>query len=358
MFYSSIIGRVIRKTHLQPSIEDYEHLLNLHPDGVDCPCTRISIPYNTFVTQLKVDLYHQACTTDVIERTLIMGSIIDPATTYTNRINFQSWRFSFIDGLNRLCHLAQDSITNDIEAFLASTMLTYQLIPRIQFDNEMNITLNRVKLSTPIAFTRILELLRLISQANALIDVFSLSWNFVMTENSQGTNASFVSVSTNQYTTCSCATERSCSMPAQLVFPNGTSYYTFRDDQTLGRDYGSNENSTGFPPSVIAVIVISSILCFVTCLSCCIHSQQRQNVPDDYGNSDPTIITNLYQQQALRRPVRVILMRPINNVGVAPQSQVFPSIYEGSPPSYEVATGNLSQMHQLSPPSSVTARTK
>ncbi|CAF4287047.1 unnamed protein product [Rotaria sp. Silwood2] len=228
MFYSSIIGRVIRKTHLQPSIEDYEHLLNLHPDGVDCPCTRISIPYNTFVTQLKVDLYHQACTTDVIERTLIMGSIIDPATTYTNRINFQSWRFSFIDGLNRLCHLAEDSITNDIEAFLASTMLTYQLIPRIQFDNEMNITLNRVKLSTPIAFTRILELLRLISQANALIDVFSLSWNFVMTENSQGTNASFVSVSTNQYTTCSCATERSCSMPAQLVFPNGTSYYTFR----------------------------------------------------------------------------------------------------------------------------------
>ncbi|CAF3331713.1 unnamed protein product [Rotaria sp. Silwood1] len=344
MFYSSIIGRVIRKTYLQPSIEDYEHLLNLHPDGVDCPCTRISIPYNTFVIQLEVKSYHQACTTDVIEQTLIMGSIFEPSTTYTNRVDFQSWRFSFVDGLQRLCRLAEDSITNDIQAFLASTMLVYQLIPRTQFDSEMNVTLNRVKLATPVAFTRILDLLRLTIHGNALIDVFSLSWNMVMAENSQDTNVSFVSISTNQYTKCSCITERSCSMAAQLFLPNDTSYYTFQDDQTLERDYGLQEHSTGLPPAIIAIIVISAILCFAACLSCCIRSQQHQRAPVDYVNSDHTTIANPYQLQDVRSPARIVLVRPINNVGAAPHSQVLPSIYEGPPPSYDVATGSLSSL--------------
>ncbi|CAF3472806.1 unnamed protein product [Rotaria sp. Silwood1] len=440
MFYSSIIGRVIRKTYLQPSIEDYEHLLNLHSDGVDCPCTRISIPYNTFVIQLEVKSYHQVCTTDVIERTLIMGSIFEPSTTYTNRVDFQSWRFSFVDGLQRLCRLAEDSITNDIQAFLASTMLVYQLIPRTQFDSEMNVTLNRVKLATPVAFTRILDLLRLTIHGNALIDVFSLSWNMVMAENSQDTNVSFVSISTNQYTKCSCITERSCSMAAQLFLPNDTSYYTFQGlvlgcflletvlqsslscfysmtcikefrkvmnfhypadleqwsnetgnpimldaaatrfsvtdtiemmaynmfieswttnvsyenlfyacapkqyDQTLERDYGLQEHSTGLPPAIIAIIVISAILCFAACLSCCIRSQQHQRAPVDYVNSDHTTIANPYQLQDVRSPARIVLVRPINNVGAAPHSQVLPSIYEGPPPSYDVATGSLSSL--------------
>ncbi|CAF4796950.1 unnamed protein product [Rotaria sp. Silwood1] len=244
----------------------------------------------------------------------------------------------------RLCRLAEDSITNDIQAFLASTMLVYQLIPRTQFDSEMNVTLNRVKLATPVAFTRILDLLRLTIHGNALIDVFSLSWNMVMAENSQDTNVSFVSISTNQYTKCSCITERSCSMAAQLFLPNDTSYYTFQDDQTLERDYGLQEHSTGLPPAIIAIIVISAILCFAACLSCCIRSQQHQRAPVDYVNSDHTTIANPYQLQDVRSPARIVLVRPINNVGAAPHSQVLPSIYEGPPPSYDVATGSLSSL--------------
>ncbi|CAF0761435.1 unnamed protein product [Rotaria sp. Silwood1] len=256
----------------------------------------------------------------------------------------------------RLCRLAEDSITNDIQAFLASTMLVYQLIPRTQFDSEMNVTLNRVKLATPVAFTRILDLLRLTIHGNALIDVFSLSWNMVMAENSQDTNVSFVSISTNQYTKCSCITERSCSMAAQLFLPNDTSYYTFQDDQTLERDYGLQEHSTGLPPAIIAIIVISAILCFAACLSCCIRSQQHQRASVDYVNSDHATIANPYQLQDVRSPARIVLVRPINNVGAAPHSQVLPSIYEGPPPSYDAATGSLSSIHHPSLPPPFTAR--
>ncbi|CAF0933947.1 unnamed protein product [Rotaria sordida] len=128
------------------------------------------------------------------------------------------------------------------------------------------------------------------------------------------------------------------------------------DNQTSGRGHGSYEYSTSLPPAIIAFIVISLMLCFVACLSCYMHSQQRQrHVHVSCINSNPTSITSSHQLQALRGSVRVIYMRSMNNVGVAPQSQVFPSIYEAPPPSYEVATGNLPSIHQSPPPPPVTA---
>ncbi|CAF1951377.1 unnamed protein product [Rotaria magnacalcarata] len=244
LFYSSITGCILLKTTLNPSIIDYENLLQLRGDDIECPCTRISIPYKAFVTQLNISLYHQVYTLDAIRRTLTTGSIIDGGTAFVNRADFRSGRFEFIKGLDMLCNLAKDSLNHDIEAFLASTILLYQLIPRTQFDSEMNITLDLMKLTTPVAFTRILELFRLTSYGNASIGILSLSWNFLSTDNTQNINTSFLTVSINEYTTCSCATTRSCSMPTQLCFTNGTSYYTFKglvlDCFLLGTILGSS----------------------------------------------------------------------------------------------------------------------
>ncbi|CAF4218216.1 unnamed protein product, partial [Rotaria socialis] len=139
----------------------YENLLQLPRDDIECPCIKISIPYKVFVAQLNISLYHQVCTMDVIRRTLTTGGIIDGGTTFFNRADFRSERFEFIKGLDRLCNLAKDSLSHDIETFQALTMLLYQLIPRTQFDSEMNITLDRMKLTASVAFTRILELFRL-----------------------------------------------------------------------------------------------------------------------------------------------------------------------------------------------------
>ncbi len=74
LFYTVVIERSVTKTHMRPSVMDYEHLLKLYSDGVNCPCTRISIPYNEFVIELRINAFHQACSTNVIRLVVATGT--------------------------------------------------------------------------------------------------------------------------------------------------------------------------------------------------------------------------------------------------------------------------------------------
>lgn len=73
LFYNAIVERSVTQTYPSPSIADYEHLLNLYPDNVNCPCTYLAIPYDNFVTDLRVGVFHQACSTNVISNILLAG---------------------------------------------------------------------------------------------------------------------------------------------------------------------------------------------------------------------------------------------------------------------------------------------
>ena len=74
LFYLAAREHTITKTYVQPSSMDYEYLRDLYFNDVNCPCTRISIPYKEFVTKLHVNAFHQACSTSVIRSTLIGGN--------------------------------------------------------------------------------------------------------------------------------------------------------------------------------------------------------------------------------------------------------------------------------------------
>ncbi len=73
LFYTAIIERNVSKTIVTPTITEYENLLNIYSNDVNCPCTFISIPYKEFVTDLHVTEFHQACTTDVVGMALKAG---------------------------------------------------------------------------------------------------------------------------------------------------------------------------------------------------------------------------------------------------------------------------------------------
>ena len=61
LFYSGVIERKIGQTHRLTSIMDYEHLHEQYSDAIQCPCVHISIPYKDFVSELRVQSFHQAC---------------------------------------------------------------------------------------------------------------------------------------------------------------------------------------------------------------------------------------------------------------------------------------------------------
>ena len=78
LFYSAIVERSITRTTTFTSVEDYESHVDLYPDGIKCPCSRVSIPYGEFMTQLQVASFHQVCSTNVINTVLQEGEYRSP----------------------------------------------------------------------------------------------------------------------------------------------------------------------------------------------------------------------------------------------------------------------------------------
>ncbi len=74
LFYTAIVERRISETHLLPSIMDYEKLVDLYSDGVNCPCTYISMPYSEIITKLEVNSFHEMCEPYLVHDIFLSGS--------------------------------------------------------------------------------------------------------------------------------------------------------------------------------------------------------------------------------------------------------------------------------------------
>ena len=140
-------------------------------------------------------------------------------------------RIGFISFLAKMCSLAQESVSSSVETFLSSTMLTNQLITRTEFNQEINDTLARFHLKTPIAFARTLDLTRLLIHDNAIMEFPLSNWITLQDEQLQDQNLAFFSQSnvfivqeSNQ--SCSCATSSTCISPSIIFKDDGTVNYT------------------------------------------------------------------------------------------------------------------------------------
>ncbi|CAF1152569.1 unnamed protein product [Adineta steineri] len=182
----AIVERHVSKTLMSPSIDDYEQLLNIYSNDVSCPCSHISIPYQQFITELRVNSFHMACESNLIHDMLTTGQLFYGSAPVNGNNEYLSWMKPIIESLKGLCSLAKDSVENSIDIFLDSTILANQLTPRNQFINEMNSTLNQFKKRTPILFAQILDLFRSSIQGNALLPMFSSAWNLIVVEKDKG----------------------------------------------------------------------------------------------------------------------------------------------------------------------------
>ncbi|CAF1200007.1 unnamed protein product [Adineta ricciae] len=229
--------------------ELYEQLLRLYPDNVNCPCTQIAIPYSKIVTQLNVTSFHQVCTTSLLLNMLEIGRPLGSIGT-SNRSCFDAWRSLFLTGLNTLCELAINNVNNSIEMFLSSTMLTYQMIPRNVFNQQIDTTLTRFRNQLPIEFNRTLELIRATSHDNALIAYFPSNWNlFVTNDTNSFITEPIVYNSVDTNSSCSCATERSCAMPVLIYDYANESYFNLPEN-------------VFYSCTLIETILHSSLFCF------------------------------------------------------------------------------------------------
>ncbi|UJR12075.1 hypothetical protein I4U23_016253 [Adineta vaga] len=226
LFYTAIVERSITKTYSVSSMMDYQQLLvDLQKDDIVCPCTRISIPYGEFINELRVNKFHEACTTDKILTILTAGSNTQAMVEVSNERNFQLWAPFFVESLTLFCSLSQDTIDDSIDIFLTSTILTNQLQPSVQFIDEINQTINQFQKRIPIIFAQTLDLIRMTIQGNSLLGTFASNWDILKIEEDIESNSSFITRPVihneiKQNISCSCSTSRTCSIPAEIITDN------------------------------------------------------------------------------------------------------------------------------------------
>ncbi|CAF1492193.1 unnamed protein product [Adineta steineri] len=226
LFYTILIERRISKTHVLHSIDEYEELLSRYPNDISCPCTYTSIPYHNFITELQVDSFHEACDINRSIRIIIFADLAtDAGGSRSYSDEYSLWGKSFIASLEQLCSLAQDNVNNSIDAFIASTLFTNQLMSRSLFDTEMNETLSQFESKTKTTFAHMLDFIRSTIQGNALLYITTDAWSLVAVETDDKRDTNFLSVpvtlnNIQDNTSCSCATLRTCQIPRQVKIDN------------------------------------------------------------------------------------------------------------------------------------------
>ncbi|CAF1618625.1 unnamed protein product [Adineta ricciae] len=286
VFYNSVIERTRSIITSNPKITDYEQLLQLYSDNVNCPCTQIAIPYAKIVTTLNVTSFHQVCTSSLLGKMIETGRPLG-STTGPSGLEFDSWRKLFMSGISILCALSKNYVKNNIEIFLSSTMLAYQIIPRNVFNQQINITVSHFQNELPIRFNQTLELIRAINHDNALIGIFPSNWNIFVADN----NISFVTDPviynfTNTNTTCSCATERSCSMPV-VIYDFGR------------RVYVNSPEGVVYSCSLVEAILHSSLFCFYS-KTCVLQYRKLANILPLSSEWSDLITKNIFNSSLTR----------------------------------------------------------
>ncbi|CAF1121633.1 unnamed protein product [Adineta steineri] len=232
LFYTIRIERRISKTHFLHSFNEYEQLLSLYSDDISCPCTHTSIPYEKFITELQVNSFHEACDINRVRMLLSIRIIIFAGlTTDTGGFtgygeDYLLWGKPFIESLEQLCSLAKDNVNNNIDVFLTSTLFTNQLMSPSLFDTEMDEILSQFENKTKATFAHMLDFIRSTIQGNALLYITSDAWRLVAVETDDKSDTNFLTVpitlrNTQENTSCSCATLRTCRKPRQVNIGSG-----------------------------------------------------------------------------------------------------------------------------------------
>ena len=152
-------------------------------------------------------------------------------STFDENYDISNFINGLYDNVRQVCSLAKQSVNSSINSFMTAPMFVRDMMSSDQFYNEMNTTIIQFQQRIPIEFIRTLNLIRTTIQGNALMTVFSANWQIVRVDEASEKNTSFYNVPVTyvdleRNTSCSCATSRTCTVPAQFYNAYDQSYFT------------------------------------------------------------------------------------------------------------------------------------
>ncbi|CAF1538080.1 unnamed protein product [Adineta steineri] len=200
-----------------PSQSQYENLYASDLNGLQCPCSRISVPYKEFITINST--FHRVCTSDFVKDvwlSFLYGGSIGGGYPwyYYSRYDIRVRGAAYFQLLSLLCSTSQTTIKNAVNQFVEETFVSAQAISQPSFFVQTNVTIRQFQTSTTSEFSRTLQLIRDITHGNTFISSFRLNWRWLVVGESGNSTVPTDAISpTNN---CSCGTRSDCVQPGGI----------------------------------------------------------------------------------------------------------------------------------------------
>ena len=226
--YTSLVERTYTYTSPFPSIIEYKRLRSIHSSTLVCSCSRFSMSYGRIMSISP--RYHPICSSEFIEKSWF--SYFDLTETNLNTTFFMGRDFrisglAFFNIMRYLCQTANETIENGIRSFYSRRLVTVNVLPTKQFNDQTKIRLKQFEQETKASFVNLPELLRSSFHINHLVTNLLTSAAFSMTFDNQTFKWTPIFYPQDIHnSSCSCAFSSQCVRPQGFYLQNdGTSLY-------------------------------------------------------------------------------------------------------------------------------------
>ncbi|CAF3966308.1 unnamed protein product [Adineta steineri] len=205
----------------KPSLNVYHHLNEKYGDQLKCSCSLIASTYNQFVN--IEPLFHEVCSSSFASdewRVNLTAGLIPDLSTYA-QIDYRRFLSAHLQFLTGLCQLSNQSVTNTIEQFISSLLVSDQLLSEIHFNEHIHLLIEQSKSNAPTIFISLLSLIRNLNHGNAIVSTYGTNFMYTFPwYNEVGPYA--VSQAMIYDNECSCALYSNCTTQATFIKINSS----------------------------------------------------------------------------------------------------------------------------------------
>ncbi|CAF1591785.1 unnamed protein product, partial [Adineta steineri] len=177
--YAIIQAQTLTKTYVKPSFKLYEQLQHDHENALECPCSSIATTYNEFV---KIDArFHEICSSPFASNqwhTNLIAGLVSNLSVYDDR-DYRRFLSAHLQFLQGLCNISIESVSNTIDQFLSSLLITTQLLSNKSFHARVNSQIKRSQSNAPTTLGHFLFLVRNINHGNAIISKYGTNFQYI-----------------------------------------------------------------------------------------------------------------------------------------------------------------------------------
>ncbi len=210
-----------------PSVLEYTELSLQYPLTLRCPCSRIAIKYNQFISQIEPQ-YHQICSSVFISPEWI-ESMTDiqiynrHANPEYNFLKVVRMQFQIME---KLCTFSKNLLNTSMSIFKDTDFISLDAISPDEFNVRTETIIEQFKIKASNEFMDVLKLIKVTNHANQLATLRLSNWKFVakylktyiLPENILHALNILTLPQTYSANKCSCGIQSNCSQLSELLF--------------------------------------------------------------------------------------------------------------------------------------------